>query len=937
MTKRASGGSVVMLGLLAAIGGWAKEYPLVADGKTEAVIQMNPRPSAPEFRAAVELQEYVKRISGAVMKRSTYPAVFSRYMDKDDFIEILPASLEYARLLMPEAMREKLAGAKSADAFYIKTDGSRILIIGKNPIGALYGTYAFLEKYLGVRWFHPGADGEHCPSSKSITLGDIDDFQSPSVSARYISCWTKSVAPWTMEEARTWQMRNKVNFGSFYQYPNRSREDLDFYACGNEPLSGGGHLTFESAVPQKLFKAHPEYFPWKDGKRVCEERSQRCLSNPEVQKRVIDYVTEMAAYGAAFAISFHDSSYECWCQCPECVKMGSYKGKFTVSNLAHRFTSLVADRVLASNPEADLSIDMYNVFRDLPTDPGIRYDRRVRGRYCPHQRCYVHRLDDPASECNAKFFKQLTEWQKLVPRTGLFEYYSTAHSPYAPLEYVLAEDIKLYGRMGIDHWIEDCTNPDLPMLSCNWLFYYVAVKMLWDASLDADKLIREAYDTYYGDAAAPMKKYHAYRRELWEGAPGHVGYGGPDRINYCLTVPGAEKRLVGCLDEADKLAGGDAVLKRRIAADRKYLAQFWVAGAEKLRTTVSAQNDVPVSELEGKVTVDGVLDEEEWRKARPVTGFLTSGGAEPLEETRVKVAYDSDNWYIGIEAMTEHAWSALKSAAKERDGAVWADDSMEILLAPPQADYYHWVVNSAGTFYDAKMREAAFESGAEIKTSVLKDRYVIEARIPVAALGTRFADGQVWKVHFWRNCTNLQPPNNAEDSSLDGTGPHNQLLFRNAVIGKTVFPNGNFAELADTPKADKGIASEKFPHGWGGSQAKLVTGLHNKNQVELQGGLIYGYMQVPLSEKGTLITGIVTASGKGQLKAWASTCIRKPDEGKRGFGHEIRHELGAWELTERPEPLPFTLELAPYETGYLYVGAGGTARIFCVTATRKSR
>ena len=214
MKKRASWGSAVLLGLLAAMGVVAKEYPLVADGKAEAVIQMNPRPSAPEFRAAVELQEYVKRITGAVVKRSAYPAVFSRYMDKDDFTEILPASLEYARLLMPEAMREKLAGAKSADAFYIRTDGSRILIIGKNPIGALYGTYAFLEKYLGVRWFHPGADGECCPSAKSLTLGDIDDFQEPSVRARYISCWTKSVAPWTMEEARTWQMRNKVNFGS---------------------------------------------------------------------------------------------------------------------------------------------------------------------------------------------------------------------------------------------------------------------------------------------------------------------------------------------------------------------------------------------------------------------------------------------------------------------------------------------------------------------------------------------------------------------------------------------------------------------------------------------------------------------------------------------------------------------------------------------------
>jgi len=930
--KRVTGG-VIMLGMMAVTGGFAKEYPLVTEGKTEAKIQMNPRPSAQEYRAAVELQEYVKKISGAVMNRSTYPAVFYRSMDKADFIEILPATLEYAGVLMPGAMREKLSEAKSDDAFYIKTDGTRILIIGKKPIGVLYGTYVLIEKYLGVRWFHPGEDGEYCPRSKNLTLGDIDDFQEPTVRGRYISCWTESVKPWTMEEVRIWQMRNKINFGSFYQYPNRSREELDFYACGNEPVGGGGHLTFEAAIPQKLFKPHPEWFPLKDGKRVCEERSQRCLSNPDVQQRVIDYVAEMAAYRAKFSISFHDSSFDCWCQCPACIKMGTYKGKFTVSNLAHRFTRLVADNVLARNPEADLSIDMYNVFRDLPTDPGLRYDSRVSGLYCPHQRCYVHRLNDPESECNTRFFKQMTEWRKRVSKIGIFDYYSTAHSPYAPMEYILAEDMKFYREIGLDHWIEDCTNKDLPMLSSNWPFYYVAARMLWDASLDVDTLMLEAYGKYYGDAAEPMKKYQAYRRELWEGAPGHVGYGGPDRINYCLTVPGAEKRLTGYLDEADKLAGGDAALKRRLAADRTFLKQFWVAGAATLKKVMSAQNDVPVRGLEGKVTVDGILDEEDWRKAPLVTGFLTAGGSEPVEETKVRILYDTDNWYIGIEAMTEHAWSALKSAAKGRDGDVWRDDAMEIFLAPPQADYYHWGINSAGTFYDAKLREAAFDSGAEIKTKVLKDRYVIEARIPAEPMGSRITDGQVWKVHVHRTCTNLQPPNTSENSSLDGTAPHNQVLFRNAVIGKNLLYNGNFSELIDTPKEAHGISSAKFPKGWGGSRVRLIAGSHNKNQVDIQGGLIYAYMQVPSSEKGNLISGTLMVSGKGRLKAWVSSCIRKPDD-KRGFGHEIRHELGSWELTEKPEPKSFKLELAPYETGYLYVGVSGQALIDCISATR---
>lgn len=205
---------ILLLGVFFAVNGFAAGYPLVIEGKSDTVIQMNPQPSAPEYRAAVELQDYVKRISGAVMKRSTYPAIHYRTKDKADFIEILPASLDYARLLMPEVMREKLSKAKSADAFYIKTEGRRILIIGKTPIGVLYGTYAFIEKYLGVRWIHPGPDGEYCPSSKNIGVGEIDDFQEPTVRGRYLNCYAKSVEPWTLEEVRVWQMRNKMNFES---------------------------------------------------------------------------------------------------------------------------------------------------------------------------------------------------------------------------------------------------------------------------------------------------------------------------------------------------------------------------------------------------------------------------------------------------------------------------------------------------------------------------------------------------------------------------------------------------------------------------------------------------------------------------------------------------------------------------------------------------
>ncbi len=913
-----------------ALDGFARDYQLVTGGKTDARIQMNPRPSAPEFRAAKEIQDYVKKISGASMARATYPAIHFRINDNPDFIEILPVTLENGKYLMPPVMYAKLVEAASDEAFYIKTDGNRIVIGAKKPIGVLYGAYTFIEKYLGVRWFQPGADGEYCPKSPDIKLGEIDEFEAPSINGRFINCWEQSVKPWTMEEVRVWQVRNKIQFGSSYQYNNLSRDDLDFYECGNHSIGGGGHMTFEAAVPKKLFATHPEYFPLKDGKRVCEERSQRCLANPDVQKMVADYALAMASYGASYSIAYHDSTFECWCHCPECMRMGTYNGKFTVPNVAHRFSSLVADQILKRNPQAELSFDMYSCFRDLPTDPDIRYDKRVSGTYCPHQRCYVHRLDDPKSECNVKFFKELMAWQEKCPRVGIFDYYAYSQSPYAPMEYTLAEDIKLYKRIALDHWIEDCTNKNLPVLSSNWQFYYVAAKMLWDASLDVDKLMLDAYDKFYGIAAEPMKKYQAYRRELWESAPGHAAYGGPCRIAYCLTVDGAEKRLIGYLDEADKLAGNDAILKNRIGVDRSFLKELWEKEAEKIKKQRSGQNDIPVRNLEGRIVVDGVLDEEDWRKAPLVTGFLTEEGNEPVEETRVKVLYDADNWYIGIEAMTEHAWSALKAEIKERDGEVWKDDEVEIFLMPPNADYYHWIINSIGTFYDAKVRSLEFDSKADIKTKVFKDRYVIEVRIPAESMGTKIADGQVWQMHFTRSCRNLQPPKTEEFSGLDGTPPHEQTRFRRALIGKSAVFNGNFERIATDEKT--GI---KFPQGWGYNLATLIPGKCNRNRVELK-DLMYSYMTVPRSVCATEVIGEIVASGKGKLTIWTSTCVRAPGD-TRGFGHEIKHETAPWQITETPKACPFRFEFVPYESGYINIRVSGSAIIECINAARTSK
>ena len=417
---------------------------LVKDGNPGSTrIQMSYDPSAQEFQAAKELNHYIRKISGAHVPWQVQAPAFQRVLGKDpDFTEITLATLENGKYLLPEAVKEKLSKAESPQAFYIRTDGSRILIAGRSPIGVLYGAYTFIEKYLGVRWFHAGPEGEYCPAAGTLSVPAIDDFESPAIERRMIGAWRGSLTPWSVDDHNRWNRRNKMQYAS-PQPAGMSREALDLALCGDEKPTGGGHVTFEQAVPQKLFAEHPEYFPLQGGKRVCKARSQRCLGNPDVQKMVVDFGVSLAEYNTLFGVGFHDST-DGWCECAECRKLGTYNGVYKLNTAAHRFAAKMTSEILKRNPGAGgQRILIYSDFRDPLDDPSIRYDGRVKALYCSHQRCYVHPLDDQSGSCNRKYYRELLAWRKHCPNLGIYDYYAYASSPYAPMEYTLARDLKL--------------------------------------------------------------------------------------------------------------------------------------------------------------------------------------------------------------------------------------------------------------------------------------------------------------------------------------------------------------------------------------------------------------------------------------------------------------------------------------------------------------
>ena len=866
--------------------------------------------------AARELKEYGKKVSAPSCR-------------------FLLASLDLpgnGTFSLPADIGEKLKNSRDKESFCIRTlPSGEILIAGKSPWGMLFGTYEFIHRLWKVYWIFPGETGECLPSEAPAAPGKLDLFLEPGMlqaGSWVYSGLEKRSVPWKRGEAAIWLLRNKVR-------PTLRGSDALVNKVVPPPArGGGGHLTFELAVPNKVYyKTHPEYFPLVNGKRLEDKGHhgkerfpvQRCVSNPEVRKLVKEYILNWTRKnpGEVFAMGAADNP-NVWCRCPECTKMATGKdGKYSASNLYHGFYSKIADEIYAENPDAKLYIYVYLDYRDLPTVEGIRYDDRITGRYCAHGRCIAHTLDDPKCEMNPKFHKEYLAWKRLARNLSLGDYYFNSNVPYCPHEYVFAADLRNCAKYGESAYGTHITDT---RVYTNWQFVYCIASLGWTPFADMEKFMDELYSAAYGVAAPPMKKYHALRRKLWENAPGHAWYPGPNRGAYCLVLPEDEKRLKELLAEAEKLAAKDKRILGRIAVEKDNLENIWVKGASAIRAMRSAGRNVPASPRKGKIVIDGHLDEEDWKKAEVLDSFLSVVTKDRLaEETMVRVLYDRENWYISIVCMNDKGVSPLVTKAEKRDWGVSGDDSVEFFIAPPNgAPYYHFMSNSAGTVYDARLTDRSFDSGMELKTSVEKDRWTVEARIPVAPMNVKeIRNGELWQMHFWRTIRNLLPPASMDRGGIDGVWPHKQPSFRYVVVGRSIIRNGSFTEK--DPK--KGFA--KY---WGVGKNK-----EKKNTVEIlslpgsrscakfgRGGLVYQHfalLNAASRDKAHRIEVTVTAKGKGKLDFFLNTFIDSKDE----FGKFKRTPVKrppyrpSVRLSEKEEQYKFTFDLAPREQCYIYL------------------
>ncbi len=873
---------------------YAYDDALVRDGRATSCIILPDNAGPVEKHAADELAIFIEKATGARLAIRNAPST--------DLYNIRLGTVEAKNLLRSDAVNQAVARLQD-DGFVLAADKEGLRVISKKPVGVLYGVYAILKKYAGIRWFAPGDDFEFCPKQATIAVPEQITVSNPSFKVRR---WGFVCANWNSKTIDSWDwlVRNGMTVGAEKSlYKSALRDELE-----KRGAAVGNSHNFGSLISDDLFDEHPEYFPLIDGKRRKQRVKgdnrwpQPCTSNPKVAEIMIAAINkdlDLPPKENKYLIGNNDDIL--WCQCADCVKLDppDEKKKEYVSTRYYTLINKLAGEVLKTHPDVDLWAWAYQNFQYPPA--GVVPDPRLYIEACIHGRCYRHSMADIQCQANDKFRDMLGQWCKLKNPVSTLEYLDATIFPvYLPIEKTFAEDIKYYKKIGLAgcriftvppdgdfgaRWRLPCYRDSMPAL---WQTYYLAAQLFWDADADYAALYEDMGSKYYGKAWPIMREYRALLTQSFLETSGHVCYGMPQyAVGKCLEKAGTEESLVQLLDEAEKNAGPDRGTLKKIMREREYFQNYWQFARKVF--LAKRQKDVYADMRSANIVIDGKLGEADWERADVTSGFVMADGrtmAEP--QTFVRIVYDDDNIYFGVEAM-ENDPGKMKIKAGEHDGAVYGDSSLEFFIAAPGVEdkYAHLIVNPMGVTYDAlafsgNSADIKFNSQAEIKTATLKDRWIAEIRFPAAAFGLKINTGETWKINVARNRRLIDKM--VQGSSWCNGIFHGPEAFRPVVFG--LLKNGDFEEALaltaaqkketwtylDNRMAKNWVVNEGNP----GASSLLGTGAARGTQfLRIKDGAIYGAINQSADYRGDLVIR-AQVRGKGTVAVYIYRYNRDP-------------------------------------------------------------
>ncbi len=518
--------------LLTASCNWASDFPVILNNTTDYRIFIPEKSTPNEAKAAKALQRYIFESTGITLlivpenNAQNKPGFFIGKTKKLKSFEI---------------------PAIKGEGYFMASNTQDVVICGGTGKGVIYGTYAFIEKYLG-----------------GIKMAD---------------------EPGKVIERKNWEL--PANFTHSYSpefiyrqayYPqSNDPEYLDWHGLHKfEDLWGiWGHSYFKLVSPKKYFASHPEYFALENGVR---KPTQLCVSNDEVAKIAIEELRiRMADNPDAIYWSISAEDDLGYCTCDKCSKINTEEGNATGAHL--KFVNKIA-----------------KAFPDkMFTTLAYTYTLKAPAKTLPSPNVYIllstidaYRTNPIETEPTAASFRAaLLGWEKITHQIFIWDYTTQFTNYLAPFPdiYNLGPNINYFKKHHVKGvFSQGCGDTYGEMAE---LKSYLIAKLLWNPDADEKKLLYEFCDNYYKSASKYVLNYIDLIQTESRKTNRHIDiYGNPiNEFNSYLTPLLLDQystifdKAEGAVEENAKLL--DRIYRLRLSFDYVVLQQARFYGLEK--------------------------------------------------------------------------------------------------------------------------------------------------------------------------------------------------------------------------------------------------------------------------------------------------------------------------------------------------------------------
>ncbi len=503
--------AVLLLGMFAPALGETPTLALSVGGKALLPIVISKDASSNVLAVANELAEYLGRIAETKFRVTTGDG-------SSGIVLGTLAEFPNASLVKPLEIRNTFDGR---EAFAIRTEKNRLLLIGATDLGASHAAMRLLE-HLGCRWFFPAKEWEIVPAQKTLSVA-LEESDRPRILARRIwygyGAFNDKGHPRggsVLKDYEAWTRHNRMA-SSFRVYAGHAWQAI-------------------IADNKKGFAEHSEFLALVKGQR---KGPQLCVSQPEVKRLAVEWALKFFEKNPdREMVSMECSDGYGQCECDDCKKLG------TVSDRVFTLANHVARAVREKFPGKLVGCLAYAEHSEPPSfalEPNVYVQLTAgftQGRYT---------------------FDELVDfWPQKAKAMGFYEYFSVWLWDFDRLPGGNGGNLT-HIRSRIDRYVNAGATSFDAESGNNWGVhgrgYYIANKLLWNPDADMNALLADFYEKAFGPGAPAMKRY--YERVAVDNKP--------------LLSRGLVGEAFGDVDEAARLAKNRPDVLARLDQLKHYL------------------------------------------------------------------------------------------------------------------------------------------------------------------------------------------------------------------------------------------------------------------------------------------------------------------------------------------------------------------------------